>query len=694
MIILVVTVFVFLALPSGPLAAQTDTFGVGEVDQVVQLGNDDIRVIIARIIRAALGLLGAIAVGIIIYAGFVIMTAGGNEEKVITGRKILINATIGLAIILAALTIVHFVFKSLQDGILGADDSGGTKPVFETFSGSGALGSIIKDHYPEPNQTKVPRNTKIAVTFAEPVRPESFIVNANSTCWPKEGTKPLALSDPACQTYADGELKGKPVPFYGDCVDLNNDKGISWETECDRIATSTVQIYKTEFAQDPDKPLFEAAAVAVYDQDKTAALFTFRPLELLGDSAADVWHHVRLVGGNKPALGIKRSDGSDIFPAGKAEQFYEWKFATDTTIDFTPPTVADTYPASGAVVARNTIVQITFSEPVDPAVAQGLSGADSDFSHLIFSYPDVSGEWRITNGYRTVEFVSDKPCGQNSCGETMYCLAVACQEGQTGCQSAYTGLVRTAELLEPAQKNFIAAPFSGLMDMAGNALDSGGPNNGGDGVPANPHKPAVDEPLKIGAGEQAPDNYWWSFTVENKIDRSAPLLATVEPVIDQEGVKGPQSVGMGFNKIMWLSTLVDGVKIEEYPGQIQGLSALPYYHRSAAVADKTLLQLKPGRDLGPNGLDLYYFTSVSSSVRSANQNCLYPGRGPAAAGLECVYAEDDNGVVLKNENCAAVTLDTSTDTGCASLDAALDQRQADVPSCLKKLREASPTALK
>ena len=82
--------------------AQGDLFGLQPVDDTIGLGGQDIRLTIARIIRALLGLLGIIAVGIMLYGGFVYMTAGGNEEKIGTAKKILINGVIGLVIILSS----------------------------------------------------------------------------------------------------------------------------------------------------------------------------------------------------------------------------------------------------------------------------------------------------------------------------------------------------------------------------------------------------------------------------------------------------------------------------------------------------------------------------------------------------------------------------------------------------------------
>lgn len=51
------------------------------------LSTQDIRETIAKIIRYALGILGLIAVLIIIYGGYVWMTAGGNTQKIDMAKK-------------------------------------------------------------------------------------------------------------------------------------------------------------------------------------------------------------------------------------------------------------------------------------------------------------------------------------------------------------------------------------------------------------------------------------------------------------------------------------------------------------------------------------------------------------------------------------------------------------------------------
>ena len=69
--------------------------------------------IVGKIIGNVLIFLGTIAVVLIVYAGFLWMTAGGNEEQIKKARGLLINAVIGLIITLAAYGIAHYVVKEL-----------------------------------------------------------------------------------------------------------------------------------------------------------------------------------------------------------------------------------------------------------------------------------------------------------------------------------------------------------------------------------------------------------------------------------------------------------------------------------------------------------------------------------------------------------------------------------------------------
>lgn len=59
-----------------------------------------------NIISAILGILAVVALALIIYAGFTILTSAGNEEKISTGRSTLLWAFVGLLIIFSSFSIL------------------------------------------------------------------------------------------------------------------------------------------------------------------------------------------------------------------------------------------------------------------------------------------------------------------------------------------------------------------------------------------------------------------------------------------------------------------------------------------------------------------------------------------------------------------------------------------------------------
>ena len=75
----------------------------------------DIDAIYARIIKIWLSVFGIVFLVLIIYGGFIWMTAGGSEEKVTKARQIIINSAIGLAIVMMAYAITWFVVYQLSE---------------------------------------------------------------------------------------------------------------------------------------------------------------------------------------------------------------------------------------------------------------------------------------------------------------------------------------------------------------------------------------------------------------------------------------------------------------------------------------------------------------------------------------------------------------------------------------------------
>jgi hypothetical protein len=91
--------------------------GLEVIEEPLALGSKDLRLIITDVINQVIGLLGILAVLIILYAGLVWMTAGGNDEKIAKAKKITVSGLIGLVIILTSYSLANFVLNSLLNTV-------------------------------------------------------------------------------------------------------------------------------------------------------------------------------------------------------------------------------------------------------------------------------------------------------------------------------------------------------------------------------------------------------------------------------------------------------------------------------------------------------------------------------------------------------------------------------------------------
>ncbi len=110
----------FFGVPSTVFASNSincdspdDPLGVG-CASASGLSNNDIRFTVGRIINVSLGLLGAITLSLMVYAGFLWTTSAGNEEKVGQAKGIMYGAVIGLVIIMSAYTISYFILRQIS----------------------------------------------------------------------------------------------------------------------------------------------------------------------------------------------------------------------------------------------------------------------------------------------------------------------------------------------------------------------------------------------------------------------------------------------------------------------------------------------------------------------------------------------------------------------------------------------------
>ncbi len=94
--------FPIVAAAATPLSLENTGGSLG-------LGTADLKQTVVNIISWVLGILALVAVVMIIYGGFIWLTAAGNEEKIEKAKKIIGAAVVGLIVVLLAWAIVIFV---------------------------------------------------------------------------------------------------------------------------------------------------------------------------------------------------------------------------------------------------------------------------------------------------------------------------------------------------------------------------------------------------------------------------------------------------------------------------------------------------------------------------------------------------------------------------------------------------------
>jgi len=94
---------------------------------------------IGRYIQIALTMVGTIFIALTVYAGFLWMTASGNEDQVAKAKEIIKMATMGLVVVLAAYSITYFVI-----GKVGGATQGGSAQVGSDGSPSNAWENLPK----------------------------------------------------------------------------------------------------------------------------------------------------------------------------------------------------------------------------------------------------------------------------------------------------------------------------------------------------------------------------------------------------------------------------------------------------------------------------------------------------------------------------------------------------------------------
>ncbi|MFH1193714.1 MAG: pilin [bacterium] len=547
----------------------------------VQLAQTDIRVIVARIIEVFLGLLGTVAVVLIIYAGWQWMSSAGDAAKIVSAKKTLINAIIGLAIILSAFGITQFIVSRLISATSGGAPEGGVGVYGQPFSGSLGAG-IVESHAPDRGATAF-RNTRVAITFKEAIDERTLINDTNG----------------------DG--------IFGNANDEVNLNGFKM------VKTATLKQNNNNFKNVNNADL--VSAIVKFTPDKKN--FVFSPKALLGDATEPTSYTVFLT------ANIKKADGTNAF-SGSFGSGYQWEFQVDPVVDNTPPKLDSIIPEKG-LNPRNTIVQLNFSEGLDPTSASGdTASGGGGFQNIILKNGAVilGGSYKISNGYRTVEFTTRDLCGTNSCGGEIYCLPVS---------SVIAGLVKAAAVgTDPPQAT--GFPYNGIVDLAGNSFDGNG-NGAATGPSEQSGKPAYDW---IGGTASAQgDDVAWQFNTTDQIDLVPPKINAIEPGLSAENVGLDAPVQITFSKIMSAGALnnsnlailhdVPAPYEMSYSVYAEALDQNSQPLAKGAIPAQTKAIIKHGSFVPSKagGTQYNYFPSVNSKVRDLRQNCYNPSAGPS-----------------------------------------------------------------
>lgn len=528
-VFLIIFIAVIFLLPSSILAQTNDVLGSNALANS-GLGTRDIKDIIVQIVNIFLGFLGILAVLIILYGGWIWMTSQGAADKIDKAKKIILNAVIGLIIILASYAIARFIIYQIY-GATGGGPGAGGGPGGGYHGGVGIGGGVIENHYPARNASDVPRNTNIYITFKEAMKEEDLITDSD------------------CD--------------FDFCA--NPDNIILTDTTNDQIFDNS----KLRATLSADKKVL---GLNPYDTDTSFHL---------GNQNEQTNYNMAL--GNE----IKKENGDLAFGSSG----YDWNFMVSSQLDLTPPTVTSVIPVASSINPRNTVVQINFSESMNPLFAAGVyDNNPPDFTNITVAQNPagtlVQGQYLISNQYKTVEFLTNDLCGTNSCGGNVYCL--------------------------PANNEFLSTVTDNLKDMADNILDGND-----DGTPGG--------------------SYSWSFSTNNTIDLTPPEISKME---NNNNVELTDAITIIFNKSLLSSSInssnIDFIKLPS--------TAINYWlglstNKISIFHDK----LEPLTEYQPN---------LSSGIQDSLQNCFNPCEcndptssscvcnNPACFGANCFGAAD------------------------------------------------------
>ncbi|PIZ93047.1 MAG: hypothetical protein COX83_02845 [Candidatus Magasanikbacteria bacterium CG_4_10_14_0_2_um_filter_41_31] len=297
--------------------AQAADFGVQNVqDQGLGLSSQPLQVTVVKVIRAILGFLGLIAVIIVLYGGYVYMTAGGNEDKISQAKMILRNGVIGLTIILFSFAIVQFIITRFNQaaggGEIGDTNSplGCTDVVSCNFQDPCADIFVAQSITPNQSISGV-NNIVIRAVFTKSVgtpAAEVFTILKNTIDVSRNFTYRVV---PGTDKKVIEAVMSLGNTVSAECSEVNYVDG----TECVPLGEYHVSINDTVVATDGEGISFGATACTSFDGMQESSFETPTEANDVGDPT---WQGVGII---NPETNSPFTDLEPRLPAGETYTF-------------------------------------------------------------------------------------------------------------------------------------------------------------------------------------------------------------------------------------------------------------------------------------------------------------------------------------------------------------------------------------
>lgn len=591
-----VVAVVFLVLAPVASAQAPQTLGAADVQTVAQAagvdGATDLFAIIGNIINIFFSVLGVLLLLYFLYAGYLWMTAGGDQEQVQKAQTTIKNAVIGLVIIVSSFAVSRFILDWLAGDGQGFGGGGVTQNAGGIRGGSGfpgaagALGAgLIEYHIPERDAREVPRNASIIMVFKQPIDPASAIVDYTE----QTSTTAHTLNTQAIKIFQTGQEQGTTM------------RG------------QDVEVY--------------------FSSDKQSMIV--RPKQLLGNSVRNTDYTVILTAGDRGLrLLSENGRGPSIFSAGegylRSTEGYSWRFEVSTIEDNTPPKIVSVIPVENGQYAPNVVVQMNFDKALNPLSADGILRDGAGFQNVEVAASPIQGQgasrpdgqFSLVNRLRTIEFVTNMSCGVNTCGRQVYCLPFS---------SNIAVRIKAATLSQvPPQARLMPgpSPFDGVVDYTGNSFDGNG-----DGRAAGP----------------GDDDYAWRFQTTDRPNLDAPRITAVRPGVRANNVAVDVPVQSDFDSALQASTISsDTVRLRtNEPEELRdtfwwmvGVTPLRQDGGPAQAGDRAMRSridvghrpYSPVQETPEGTLNPQYAPFVQSEVQNIYQNCFNPASSLTCSG--------------------------------------------------------------